>query len=109
MEFSIEKYVMLIMNSKREKNGRNKNAKSRKNQNDWRESKVEVVGNIRSGYHQLEMTEKIKKIASRTNVKTSRNHALQQKLHQRNKHHGSLLFEILWGILKMVKRGTQRK
>ena len=52
-------------------NGRNKTAKSRKNQNAWRKGKLQVYGNIGNGHHQtngdLKKWEKI----SQTNEKTS--------------------------------------
>ena len=35
--------------------------KPKKHQKDWREEKLQVLGNIRSGHHQIEMIEKVRK------------------------------------------------
>ena len=52
-EFRIEKRAMLIIKSEKKINtGRNIIAKQGKNQNVWREGKLQVLGSIGSGYHQ---------------------------------------------------------
>ena len=38
---------------KKTNNGRNRTRKSRKNKNAWRKGKLQVLGNIGSGHHQI--------------------------------------------------------
>ena len=58
--------------------GRNRTAKSRKNQNARRKGKLQVLGNIRRRYHQTNRDErKNKKRLPQKNKKTSRNKTLQ--------------------------------
>ena len=45
---------------------------------------------------------------SQTNEKTSRNKTLLLKCHQRDKHLGSPFCKILWTILNVDKKGTQK-
>ena len=67
---------------KKTNNERNRTTKSRKNQNSWREEKLRIVGNIRSGYHQTSGDER-KKSEKNTpdKQKTSGNQVLWQKSH----------------------------
>ena len=78
---------MFIMKSvKREKNGRNRTAKPWKSQDAWREGKLQVFWNFGSRHHQASADEdKIKRVPQKKE-KTSQNHALLQKSHQRYEH-----------------------
>ena len=81
------------------------------NQNGWRIGKLQVLGNIGSGYNQTSGEErkkkKEKKRVPQTNEKTSGNQTQQQKSHQRDKHADSPTCKILGTILKIDEEGTQ--
>ena len=64
----------------------------------WKIFEVDTIG-------QAQMKEKKNKEYLKST--TSRNEALQQKSHQRNKRPGSLPCKVLRTILKMDKTGTQ--
>ena len=93
---------------KKTNNGRNRTAKSRKNQNTWRKGKLQLLGNIGSEHHQTSEDErKNKKRIAQTSEKISRNQTLQQNFHQRDKHLGSPPCKILGTSLLMDKGRTQ--
>ena len=70
-------------------NGRNRTAKSRKNQNSWRKRKLQVLGDFRRGHQQ---TSGDRKKMRQSNEKTFRNQTLQQKSQLRDK-------KNIWAVL----------
>ena len=61
----------------------NKTSKSKKNDNAWREGKLQMLENVGNGYHQPNGDErKNKKRVPKTKWKTSRSQALQEKSYQ---------------------------
>ena len=107
MELSIEKCAMLIMKSrKRETVKMNKTTKSGRNQNAWKQGKLQVPRNIESGHNQTEMKGGKNQRVPKKRKKTPPNQTLQQKSHQRNRHLDSTPFKILRTILKKDPRGT---
>ena len=56
---------------------------------------------------QAEMKERVKKRVPQKNDNSSRNQAVLQKSHQKDKHLGIPFNKIFWSILKMDKVGTQ--
>ena len=77
------------MVKEKKKNGMIRTAKSIKKQNDRRKGKLQILVDIRSSED-----ERKNKRVSPTNENTSRNQALQEKSHQRDKHLGCLPVEI---------------
>ena len=83
---------------------RNRTAKSRKNQDAWRERKLQVIRNIGSGHHQSSGNEGIlKNLYLRRTRKLFKTKALRQKFHQSDKCIGSSICKILRTILKTDK------
>ena len=73
MEFWIEKCAMLIMKiGKRYMTEGIEQPKSRKNKNAPGKGNVQILGNIGSGHHQVEMKERV----SQENEKTTRNETI---------------------------------
>ena len=111
LEFGIEKYAILIMRREKEpppqKNDRkSKTAKSRKNQNTQRKRKLQVLENIKSGWHQSIGDEIKKKRISQLSEKASWNQSLQLESRREDKYLGCSSFKIFRTILKMDKGRT---
>ena len=58
MEFGIEKCAMLIMKNEKEKQWRNRTAKSGVYRNTWRKGKLPVLGKTENGYYQTNTDER---------------------------------------------------
>ena len=94
---------------KNKNNGRNRTTKLRKNPNVRRKGKLQVFWNIGSGHNQTSRNgRKNKKRVSQTNENTSPNQTLHRESHQNSKHLDSPSCKILWTILNIDKRRTQR-
>ena len=85
----------------------NRITKLRKPQIIRRKRNLLVPGNIWSKHQQRVMKEKGKKEIPQKNKKTSQIQVLKQKSHERNKHMGSHLYEILGTIVNIAKGGIQ--